>query len=135
VATLNNDCLFQSANCVHFMDVRHSQLSANLVYLRTSMNLSRQSLARIVGSSAAHIGKLESGKTQDPSWRVIERLSRFFGVSSRTLMEAELENIDRRDQAIARAHSNFTDAQWDSLIDFVDGTTRRQAENGLFRNS
>lgn len=116
------------------MNVPHSQLSTNLKHLRESMNLSRDALAEIVGSSSSHIGKLEFGTTKDPGWDVIKRLSRFFGVSDDELMEGTLIDVDQRKQALKRVYINFNDDQWVSVIDLVEGITRRQANDGNLRS-
>lgn len=109
------------------------QLASNLVFLREDMQLSRDQLATILGCSRTQIAKIESCKTNDPSWFFLEKISSFYGVTSQELIYSDLTSLDIRKQAINRVSANFTDTQWESLIDLVTGATNNAAKSGFFR--
>ena len=108
-------------------------LASNITNLREQMALTREALAEIVGSSPSHISKLEHAKTSYPGYFVIKNLAALFGVTSEALVEIDLQELDRRQQAMQRLSANFDDAEWEMLISMIEGVTRAQAEQGRFR--
>lgn len=102
------------------------------------MHLTRDSLAEYLGVTAAHIGNLEKGKTQSPSYFFIEAMARFFGVTCYQLVWCELlqnpkYNEMRKDQILRRIEDNFDDTELELVELMIDSLTRKQAQRGRFR--
>lgn len=108
-------------------------LAQNICHLRNEMQLSREQLARYIGCSGSLIAKLETQSTKDPGWTTIHRLARLFGVTEIELMTTNLNELDIKTQTLNRINMNFDDQDWVSLVDFVEGATKRVAESGKFR--
>ena len=83
-------------------------IGERLFSLRQKSGQSLQQVADAVGVSKAHIWELEKGRTSNPSFELVQKLARHFGVS----IDALVGNADEPDAAalqIERLHRGFED--------------------------
>lgn len=63
-------------------------LNERLFELRQQSKASLQTVADAVGVSKAHIWELEKGRTANPSFDLVQKLAKFFGVTPDALIGA-----------------------------------------------
>jgi transcriptional regulator with XRE-family HTH domain len=81
-------------------------LAAYIKRLRLKSGQSLQEVADAVGLSKAHVWELESGKSQNPTKEVLERLSNHFGVSVAQLI-GETDDVSDEDSELAVMFRNL----------------------------
>ena len=83
-------------------------LNERLFELRQASKASLQTVADAVGVSKAHIWELEKGRTANPSFDLVQKLAKFFGVTPDTLIGAS-EVPHPEAQQIERIHRDLKD--------------------------
>lgn len=79
------------------------QIGERLHSLRQKSGQSLQAVADAVGVSKAHIWEMEKGHSQNPSFELVRKLARHFGVSIDALVGEE-EEPDARTLQVERIH-------------------------------
>jgi transcriptional regulator with XRE-family HTH domain len=96
-------------------------LNERLFELRQGSKASLQTVAAAVGVSKAHIWELEKGRTANPSFELVQKLAKFFGVSPDALI-GTAEVPHPKEQQIDRIHrelSALTDRDRDLIENMV----------------
>lgn len=121
---------------------RNCYLGMNIRKLRAHDKLSQSELADIVGVTPTQLGRIECGKTVDPSTFVTEALSTFFGYYVQDFLWRKLEPQEtlarakfhllyelpaERQQAIVEAISGMTNAR--RLAGGFDRKRRQRSQN------
>ncbi len=84
------------------------QIGERLHSLRQKSGQSLQAVADAVGISKAHIWELEKGHSQNPSFDLVRKLAKHFGVSIDALIGEE-EEPDANSLQIERIHRGLED--------------------------
>ncbi|QIE45215.1 helix-turn-helix transcriptional regulator [Pseudohalocynthiibacter aestuariivivens] len=84
------------------------QIGERLHSLRQKSGQSLQSVANAVGVSKAHIWEMEKGHSQNPSFDLVQKLAKYFGVSIDALIGKE-EEPDAKALQIERIHRGLED--------------------------
>ncbi|MDW3116890.1 helix-turn-helix transcriptional regulator [Roseovarius pacificus] len=83
-------------------------IAERLFSLRQKSDQSLQQVADAVGVSKAHIWELEKGRTNNPSFELVQKLARHFGVSIDALVGAA-EEPDAASLQVGRLHRELED--------------------------
>jgi transcriptional regulator with XRE-family HTH domain len=83
-------------------------LNERLFELRQASKASLQTVADAVGVSKAHIWELEKGRTANPSFDLVQKLAKFFGVTPDALTGAA-DVPHPEEQQIERIHRDLKD--------------------------
>jgi transcriptional regulator with XRE-family HTH domain len=108
-------------------------LGNNITLMREAMALTCGQLGDYVGTSTSNISKLERAKTENPSYFIISKLARLFGVTSEQLTSRNISSICDRERATRRMKDNFGYDEWAVVVAQVDVLTKLQASDGRFR--
>jgi len=81
-------------------------IGERLFSLRQKTEESLQDVADKVGASKAHVWELEKGRSKNPSFDLVRKLAKHFGVSIE-VMTGEAEEPDQKDLKIAQMNRNF----------------------------
>ena len=76
-------------------------IGERLFSLRQKTQESLQEVANKVGVSKAHVWELEKGRSKNPSFDLVRKLAKHFGVSVE-VMTGEVEEPDQKDVQIAQ---------------------------------
>lgn len=104
-------------------------LADKLRNLRSKSKESLQGVADSIGVSKAHVWELETGRSQNPSVDILQRLAKHFGVTvayfadAQPLEQARAESFFRRNQDRLEAMSDDDLAQIESLVERFSGKT------------
>ena len=82
------------------------EIGERLYSLRQNSGESLQQVADAVGVSKAHVWELEKGRSQNPSFELVRRLAKHFGVSVDVLAGDEAEPA-ASEQEIQRIHRDL----------------------------
>lgn len=102
-------------------------LADKLRNLRSKSKESLQAVADAIGVSKAHVWELETGRSQNPSIDMLQRLAKHFGVTvayladAQPLEKARAESFFRRNQDRIEAMSDDDLAQIQSLVERFSG--------------
>ncbi len=108
-------------------------LGENITLLRKRLCLKQDQLAEIVGTSQSQINALESKKTCNPGYFIVEALADFFGVNNWDLVHKRLVNLSPKEQLINRVRTNTSDSDFLQIKHLVDGQHLEYAKSGKFR--
>lgn len=81
-------------------------IGERLFSLRQKTEESLQDVADKVGASKAHVWELEKGRSKNPSFDLVRKLAKHFGVSIE-VMTGEAEEPDQKDVKIAQMNRNL----------------------------
>lgn len=81
-------------------------IGERLFSLRQKTEESLQDVADKVGASKAHVWELEKGRSKNPSFDLVRKLAKHFGVSIE-VMTGEVEEPDQKDVKIAQMNRNL----------------------------
>lgn len=82
------------------------QIGERILSLRQKTNQSLQEVADAVDVSKAHIWELEKGRSKNPSFELVRKLARHFGVSVEALV-GDAEEPIAQDMQIERIHRDL----------------------------
>lgn len=82
------------------------QIGERLFNMRQKSNLSLQDVATAVGISKAHVWELEKGRSKNPSFDLVQKLARHYGVSIDALIGDD-DEPDTTTLQIERLHRGF----------------------------
>ncbi len=81
-------------------------IGERLFSLRQKTEESLQDVADKVGASKAHVWELEKGRSKNPSFDLVRKLAKHFGVSIEVIT-GEAEEPDQKDVKIAQMNRNL----------------------------
>ena len=108
------------------------QIGERLFNMRQKSNLSLQDVATAVGISKAHVWELEKGRSKNPSFDLVQKLAKHYGVS----IDALIGDDDEPDTAtlqIERLHRGFeslSDGDRTVVEQMIKSLKERAEQNG-----
>ena len=84
------------------------QISEHIFSLRQKSGQSLQDVADAVGVSKAHVWELEKGRSKNPSFELVRKLARHFGVSVDALV-GDADEPASEDMLVERIHRDLLD--------------------------
>lgn len=82
------------------------QIGEHIFSLRQKSSQSLQEVADAVGVSKAHVWELEKGRSKNPSFELVRKLARHFGVSVDALV-GDADEPGEEDMQIERIHRDL----------------------------
>lgn len=84
--------------------------------LRLKEGYSLQEAADLIGISKTHFWDLETGRSKNPSYEILEKVSNKFGVSVATLVNEDVEASDNEEMKILfRQMSQLSDSDLETI--------------------
>lgn len=84
--------------------------------LRLKEGYSLQEAADLIGISKTHFWDLETGRSKNPSYEILEKVSNKFGVSVATLVNEDVEASDNEEMKILfRQMSQLNDSDLETI--------------------
>ena len=100
--------------------------SSKLKELRLQKGLSLQDAANLIGISKTHFWDLETGKSKNPSYDLLEKISDNFGVSISSLVNEDIEtNENEKLKVLFRQMNNLEQSDLDMIKLIVGSKTKK----------
>lgn len=100
--------------------------SSKLKELRLQKGLSLQDAANLIGISKTHFWDLETGKSKNPSYDLLEKVSDNFGVSISSLVNEDIETNDNEElKVLFRQMNNLEQSDLDMIKLIVESKTKK----------
>jgi len=92
--------------------------SSKLKELRLKKGLSLQDAANLIGISKTHFWDLETGKSKNPSYDLLEKISDKFGISISSLVNEDIEtNGNEELKVLFRQMNNLEQSDLEKLFE------------------
>ena len=100
--------------------------SSKLKELRLQKGLSLQDAADLIGISKTHFWDLETGKSKNPSYERLEKISNQFGISISSLVNEDIEpNENEKLKVLFRQMNNLEQSDLDMIKLIVGSKTKK----------
>ncbi|EMX3972264.1 transcriptional regulator [Acinetobacter pittii] len=100
--------------------------SSKLKELRLQKGLSLQDAANLIGISKTHFWDLETGKSKNPSYDLLEKISDKFGISISSLVNEDIEtNGNEELKVLFRQMNNLEQSDLDVIKLIVESKTKK----------
>ena len=100
--------------------------SSKLKELRLQKGLSLQDAANLIGISKTHFWDLETGKSKNPSYDLLEKISDKFGISISSLVNEDIETNGNEDlKVLFRQMNNLEQSDLDVIKLIVESKTKK----------
>jgi transcriptional regulator with XRE-family HTH domain len=100
--------------------------SSKLKELRLKKGLSLQDAADLIGISKTHFWDLETGKSKNPSYDLLEKISNNFGISISSLVNEDVQTTENEELKILfRQMNNLNQSDLDMIKLIVDSKTKK----------
>jgi|LULS01.1.fsa_nt_gb transcriptional regulator with XRE-family HTH domain len=100
--------------------------SSKLKELRLQKGLSLQDAANLIGISKTHFWDLETGKSKNPSYDLLEKISDKFGISISSLVNEDIEtNGNEELKVLFRQMNNLEQSDLDVIKFIVESKTKK----------
>ena len=100
--------------------------SSKLKELRLQKGLSLQDAANLIGISKTHFWDLETGKSKNPSYELLEKISNKFGISISSLVNEDIEtNENEKLKVLFRQMNNLEQSDLDMIKLIVGSKTKK----------
>ena len=103
-----------------------NSFSSKLKELRLQKGLSLQDAANLIGISKTHFWDLETGKSKNPSYDLLEKISDKFGISISSLVNEDIEtNGNEELKVLFRQMNNLEQSDLDVIKFIVESKTKK----------
>ena len=100
--------------------------SSKLKELRLQKGLSLQDAANLIGISKTHFWDLETGKSKNPSYDLLEKISDKFGISISSLVNEDIETNENEElKVLFREMNNLEQSDLDVIKLIVESKTKK----------
>lgn len=100
--------------------------SSKLKELRLQKGLSLQDAANLIGISKTHFWDLETGKSKNPSYDLLEKISDKFGISISSLVNENIETNENEElKVLFRQMNNLEQRDLDVIKLIVESKTKK----------
>lgn len=100
--------------------------SSKLKELRLQKGLSLQDAADLIGISKTHFWDLETGKSKNPSYDLLEKISNKFGISISSLVNENIETNENEElKVLFRQMNNLEQSDLDVIKFIVESKIKK----------
>ena len=97
-----------------------------MIAKRLQKGLSLQDAANLIGISKTHFWDLETGKSKNPSYDLLEKISDKFGISISSLVNEDIETNENEElKVLFRQMNNLEQSDLDVIKLIVESKTKK----------